>query len=255
MSATAFTVDVSSCETYTMPAVGTMDAVAYKNEVCKYYADGLIRSNYASDYYNTSEKKWDKADDYIRDHTNGTFALLTGPVISDGGNVGTVGRSLIPDIKSQRENDEALSAAIKNEYCHYRSRYNACITAFFNSVQPTTPPPANAANATHYLKALIELNARLNALNGLVDFIVNTRASTFDAKNTALNTMNAELNTAIGELSTANDFISDESVINTRKEMVRYTKEKNNAITNQISLWASLNIVALALIFHVYRSM
>jgi hypothetical protein len=35
---------------------------------------------------------------------------------------------------------------------------------------------------------------------------------------------------------------------------VRYTQEKNNYTSNQIALWGALNVVALGVIFYVYRN-
>jgi hypothetical protein len=46
----------------------------------------------------------------------------------------------------------------------------------------------------------------------------------------------------------------DNAAILAQKEMVRYTEEKNAYNTNQIAVWAAANVVALGVIFYVYRS-
>jgi ABC-type transport system involved in Fe-S cluster assembly fused permease/ATPase subunit len=47
---------------------------------------------------------------------------------------------------------------------------------------------------------------------------------------------------------------STDAVVTTQREMVRYTEEKNNYTTNQITVWTALNVLALGTIFYVYRN-
>ena len=150
---------------------------------------------------------------------------------------------------SQQQNDEIFLNVVKQEYCYYRNRYNAFLTAFVSSVGGATP---TGDMPTKYLEITIEYNKRLNYLVKLVDFIANTRAAYINAKNSAINMLNQDLQKQQSTM-TSEEVLSNTSVLNTRKEMIRYTKEKNNSITNHISLWAALNVVAIAMIFHLYR--
>ena len=115
----------------------------------------------------------------------------------------------------------------------------------------------NDANASVYLKILIELNKKINAFVSLMDHIANERAGIIDARTHTFNEFNAKLQEFNLSPSVVDNKALDakKSILNTRKEMIRYTKEKNNSISNNISLWAALNVVAIAMIFTLYRKM
>jgi hypothetical protein len=218
--------------------------------------NGLIASGYDNGYYKKDTKNWTDANGYINNgmgNTNGANQLLYRP--TNGAVDGATGRAGdVPNIDSQRQKDDTLlNDIISKEYCHYKVRYQALLTAFLNAVKPQ---PIDEANASNYLNNLIEINHRLNALVLLVKYIADERIAYIDARNTALNATNAEIEREIASLSsTSEQLLSNETVMNTRKEMIRFTKEKNNSIANQITLWASLNVVAIAIIFHLYRKL
>jgi hypothetical protein len=46
----------------------------------------------------------------------------------------------------------------------------------------------------------------------------------------------------------------ENAIITTQREMVRFTEEKNNYTANQIAAWAAANVVAIGVIFYVYRN-
>ena len=47
---------------------------------------------------------------------------------------------------------------------------------------------------------------------------------------------------------------NNDALLETQKEMVRYTEEKNHYTHNRMIVWTALNILALGAIFYVYRS-
>jgi hypothetical protein len=76
----------------------------------------------------------------------------------------------------------------------------------------------------------------------------NELKTSIDVKNESINTRRAKLQANYDMLS------KDDAIIRTQREMVRYTEEKNTYNTNQIALWAAANVVALGVIFYVYRT-
>jgi hypothetical protein len=196
------------------------------------------------------EKKWVNPDGYV------TF--LRGK--ADNETVKKIGYSTDPatgntpaaaDISATKSNDDDLVARLKPEYCFFRSRYDVYLAAFLAEIGASS---SRDTVASELLKRLINLNDKLNAFATFVDWYSNARAGVVNARTTALNTLNGKIQESASAPSLFKVETS-EAVLNTRKEMVRYTKEKNNAITNQISLWASLNVVAIAIIFHLYRTL
>jgi hypothetical protein len=243
--------DVSTCTSDPSFTGAKTNDVGVNTDKDVYYTDPsgvLIKAGYNS-YYNETTKTWTnaQAQAYIAANTEIAALMFTPPT-------GTTSYlQSVPAIKDQESKDIQLVGIIRNEYCFYKVRYEAYLGAFLNAIKPS---PENPTLAADYLEVVKNLNNKLNALVLLVNYIKEQRAGFVNANTSAFNSLNAELLTEMQNLGPSSALInSNQFVLNTRKEMVKYTKEKNNAITNQISLWASLNIVAIAMIFHIYRSM
>jgi hypothetical protein len=210
---------------------------------------GLIQNSSFGSYYSKASKSWTNADGYLTiikaaasSDTNSTPYYL----LADN----TVNKNAIV---SQIAKDDEYFRRIKLEYCFLRKHYHGFLNAFFDAIKES-----NDTKAQVCLEILIELNAKINAFVSLVDFIASGRASVIDARTPNFKLKNQELNDYIisGPSASEAEFLDKQkSILDTRKEMVRYTKEKNNSITNNISLWAALNVVAIAMIFTLYRKM
>lgn len=187
---------------------------------------------------------WDSANNRLRDA--GAYVEL----VRAGGT--TYIKAHTDDLATQRQNDLAMMAGLKAEYCYYLKRYQATLNKLYTNITQQTPPQ----DTQQVLTATITLNRRVNALVEVMDFIANQRIININARKAGIDRTNAEISGQLPSLQeTANSLTSNNLIINSQKEMIRYTQEKNNHIGNQISLWAGLNIVAIATIFYVYRKM
>lgn len=157
------------------------------------------------------------------------------------------------DIPTQRANDTAMVTGLKNEYCYYFNRYTVALNELYRQITQTAP---NTQIVQGVLSNTILLNRRVNALIEVMDFLANERVGTINTRASQINEANRLLGTDLASLNAQAQALKDtDIIIKSQKEMVRYTQEKNNHIENQISLWAALNIVAIATIFYVYRKM
>lgn len=216
---------------------------------------GLITNTFTSSvssYYNKSTQKWTNAEGYLTaikanaTNTHTAFYLTQQNSASatpvDAANV-----------SEQTRFDNELLARTKAEYCMYRKYYNGFLSKFISGLNEGD---TNTTDETlqNWLKILIELNTKLNALVGLVDHIANRRSGYVFARGSAIDQLNQEIQNQVAASPVPHEIMkSKENILNTRKEMIRYTKEKNNSISNHISLWAALNVVAIAMIFTLYR--
>lgn len=258
-----YTVDLNSCGTYNLPATATIAEInAISTQYFTQGGTGIITPALMSgSYYNKDNKTWNANGlqnyyTYITNTTNETAnetatGTLMNAVVS-GADVTAVTTSIsIPNISLQQANDTKLSERIKDEYCFYSSRYKAVLEGFLGAM---TARSLDTAKAVVLLPVLQDLNIKLNALTTFVNYFTNQRIVSVNIKSAALDKVNKEIQKSI-QTNTQADLGSEQSILNTRKEMVRYTKEKNNSISNQISLWAALNIVAIGMIFHLYRTL
>lgn len=178
--------------------------------------------------------------------TNGTIPGT--PMVAGTDNV---------DLPKLQENDQKMFADIRQEYCFYESRYKSALRQFLDKA--TSREATDNAAAQKYLTITIKLNRTLNSLIEIMSFLGTQRVGKANGYVQNINANNAEIEANRASLDATFKKLSGgasgtASLLTVQQEMVEYTKQKNAAVTNQISLWAALNVLALATIFYVYRS-
>jgi hypothetical protein len=148
-------------------------------------------------------------------------------------------------------NAEQVSA-IAGEFCYINARYEYCIKKFFDGAYKT-----GSGNDATQFETWLE-NARRLAMN-LVDILtlltiiksanINVFASTSTADN--MTAMTQRIDTLLKHRA---DMSDPDSAAKLYTKMVEYTKEKNRANNNLIALYSFLNLVALGMLFYVYRA-
>lgn len=149
--------------------------------------------------------------------------------------------------------DAEFNDRLHDEYCHYEQRYRYALKEFLKLA--TSRSGADAAPAQAMLENTKILNLRLNSLLEIMNYLAASRVGEINSNKTAINNYNKSINEKLDKLKRSYDYLSQENVIvKTQKESVRYTEEKNNYTSNQIAVWAAMNVVALGVIFYVYRN-
>jgi hypothetical protein len=160
-----------------------------------------------------------------------------------------VSDNIVSNVSTMPEQDVAILNELNKEYCYYYVRYDKALTEFFAAI-------SGGADSTTKLGIAKGFNFRLNALMEIIEYLAKQRIVNLNAATEFINETNRSLSDTHNEMMNQSDFLQkQDAIIRTRKEMIRYTTEKNNHITNQISLWAALNILAIGSIFTVYHSM
>jgi hypothetical protein len=163
-----------------------------------------------------------------------------------------VGKEFETNMDALIANDAALYAKLQAEYCYYEQRYRYSLRNFLTKA--TSRNPADNTAAQTMLQNTKLLNLRLNSVLEVMNYIAQSRVDVVNMNKEDINTRNADINQKMDRLRSTYTMLSKENVvINTQKEAVRYTEEKNNYTSNQIALWAAMNVVALGVIFYVYR--
>jgi hypothetical protein len=216
---------------------------------------GMIMNQYINvaikTYYNGDTKQWVDAEGYIMaiktaTSDKDTASYLLAPSATDN-------TPQLTNVQSQAQKDTIFLKKAHAEYCFYRMYYHGFLDGFLKAVNAS-----DDTNAQNYLDVLMELNVKLNAFVSLVNHITNMRAKLLDARSATFAEFNNTINNTFilaPSAAEAAQLDSKKTILDTRKEMIRYTKEKNNSVTNHISLWAALNIVAIGVIFTLYRKM
>jgi hypothetical protein len=148
------------------------------------------------------------------------------------------------------DNDKDIAENLKAEYCWFSARYNDQLGKFLTAITSATA----ATNTETLLQNTIKLNRRLNAMLEVMDYLGKQRVQYVNDNASFIDEVGNQISTKLDTLqASANVINSEAGLLRTQEEMMRFTLEKNNHIRNQISLWASLNILALGTIFYVYR--
>jgi hypothetical protein len=155
---------------------------------------------------------------------------------------------------AQMQADQGFYAAVQAEYCFYESRYAAAITQFLALISNPNGADPNAVQAA--LNSTIGLNARLNSLLEILNFVGNQRAQAVNARSSQIDTANKLLQDKLAALQQQKDFLGGSDVrLKTQTEMIRFSAEKARGLNIQIMFFVALNVVALGTVLTVYKSM
>ena len=149
--------------------------------------------------------------------------------------------------------DAALANQLRVEYCYYEQRYRYALTQFL--AKATSGNQADNEPAEQMLDIAKVLNLRLNSVLEIMSHMAQERVTLVNDNKNDINITNKSINSKLGKLKQSYSFLSrDDAIVRTQKEMVRFTEEKNNYTSNQIAVWATLNIIAIGSIVYVYRN-
>lgn len=157
------------------------------------------------------------------------------------------------DVPALERQDATLQANIINEYCYYQQRYEVALKTFLRLA--TSRVDNSRSEAEEYLNITKDLNMKMNTLLEIVNYLTTSRVARINSTKAATETYNLNIKQNMADLNKAYTFLNRENaVIKTQKEMARYAKEKNNYTSNQIAVWAAINVMAIGTIFYVYRN-
>ncbi len=211
------------------------------NNTAVVYSNGIIQTNYG-DKYDKTTFKWNDLPGYLSALPAASYYKTGYP---DSNATGTTLSTYYTKLATQ----------LQAEYNFYFGYYKSALGLLVGSLATPANPVATADQQRNLLQHVIEMNARLNALIELVSYLANQETARTQTLSGQINNLNNSISQN-QSLRVSTQFLQNsDSLLTTRKEMIRYTSEKNNHITNQISLWAALNVLAIGTIFAIYRSM
>lgn len=158
-----------------------------------------------------------------------------------------------------------LKSVLKSEYCHYLGRYQFAIRKMVESIGSATTQgtgvgtgnsgPSVAITVRTYTDAAKVINTALLDLSQLANAITEDQYTQAKQFNSRINDLNGEINNYFAVLKGHAAILKKEvPAVEIRKRMVEYTKEKSNAHRNLLGFYFFLDIVALGILFYVYKA-
>ena len=175
-------------------------------------------------------------------------------------------RKIVPAHPSNGADSETIRAYVdglntlkdnaKAEYCYYFSRYKYAISQLFTNIANATAGSTSSEQLINtLLERAIRLNRRLTDMTQIVNAITVDQYSTAQTLDNQINNLNGELGGQFEKLQNqANILRSEAPVVEIKKRMVEYTKEKAKSQDNLLSLYFFLDVVALGILFYVYKA-
>jgi hypothetical protein len=155
----------------------------------------------------------------------------------------------------QQAADEALLDRLQKEWCYYRRRYEFA----HKTVLPAAVAAAQSAgNQDTSLKATFAkiaiINTRMNYILAFMQAFSNLTLSDTTTKLLPKgHKTNADLELLAGNLEQENEQLGNTKLqLDTNKQLVQFTEEKNRRKTMMIALYSSLNVVAAGLVLYAY---
>ena len=149
--------------------------------------------------------------------------------------------------------DVELHQTLNSEYCFYEQRYRYALKIFLKKA--TSRDDSDNTVARTMLNNTKLLNIRVNSVLEVMNYLAQSRITLTNMNKDMINKYNKSINDKLAKSQAVYKILKrDNALVLTQREMVRYTEEKNTYTSNQIAVWAALNIVALGTIFYVYRN-
>jgi len=158
------------------------------------------------------------------------------------------------DLAEQINKDGDTYKSIQAEYCYYEEQYKTALSNYL-AAATSTDTSQNVA-AQNQMKAVTQLNLRLNSLLEIMNALSQNRANNVQSNKDSINQWNKQISTRLSGLQEQyNRIKGNKDTILRQNRMVDFTKEKNSSASNQIGLYIALNVAAIGLIFFVSRSL
>jgi len=175
-------------------------------------------------------------------------------------------------------NSKKLRTALQTEYCYYYKRYvfglTQVLTEATTNASITSAQSQNAANAVvinssssitygSAKETIVLINKKLNQLIQIMQKLQTTR---WNSLNTSyynkFNSSTTDSTTLNGQLKAQQDSLKAQSALlqsglfndGVKQAMIDYTVEKNSSSRNLLAVYGFMNIVAVGLLFYIYKA-
>jgi hypothetical protein len=159
----------------------------------------------------------------------------------------------LPNSEIMAAQDARFHASIQEEYCFYEPRYLHSMKRFLEL--STSMNKNDIPEAKRMVEISKKLNLKLNSLLEITNMLSDSRTNSTNSLKSKITSSNNTIESTTKKIQSQYAFLSkDNAVIETQKEMIRYTKEKNESISNQIALFTVMNAFAIGAIYAIARS-
>lgn len=159
-------------------------------------------------------------------------------------------------IKEYIEKTNQIKGLIREEYCFYLARYKFAFRQLISNIANATAGSTGVLQSVeNYTQVTVRLNRKLQDLSQIANAIADDQYATTQNFQHSINDANDEIQKYFDTLREHASILRKEvPAVELKKRMVEYTQEKARANKNLLSLYFFLDVVALGLLFYVYKA-
>jgi hypothetical protein len=143
----------------------------------------------------------------------------------------------------------------QEEYNYYNDRYKYSLNKFLELLANTVSANIASSETQNWLDATIILNKRINDIITIFTYLSSYYLTQSRNNNNTINDINSQLETRSNQIKVEGELLrrkgGDKELY---EKMVEYSTVKARATNNLLSLYGCMNIVALGILFYVYKA-
>lgn len=143
----------------------------------------------------------------------------------------------------------------QEEYNYYNDRYKYSLNKFLELLANTVSANTPSSETQSWLDATIVLNKRINDIITIFTYLSSYYLTQSRNNNNTINDINNQLETRSNQIKVEGELLrrkgGDKELY---QKMVEYSTVKARATNNLLSLYGCMNIVAIGILFYVYKA-
>jgi hypothetical protein len=144
---------------------------------------------------------------------------------------------------------------IAKEFCFYQKNYFIALNKFL-AEYATTSGGAGGTDLNNAQRNALLLNQKVNTHISMVYYLSNKNIANLTTLESQISSLNGNIATSTANLKKQADILTNYNKSNDLfRQMTEYTEEKNRANKNLIAVYFTLNVVAIASLFIIARSL
>lgn len=152
--------------------------------------------------------------------------------------------------------NEILKNEIFDEYCFYNNRYRYAIRQLISMIADATAGvTVNQERINTLTQISISLNQKLTDMTQIVNGITKLQYEKARLMDQTINDLNTKIKSYFDNLKKQAKILNAEApAAELKKRMVEFTREKSLVSNNMLSFYFFMDVVALGILFYVYRA-
>ena len=149
-----------------------------------------------------------------------------------------------------------LMYSLKYEFCYWAKAYKVVLGDYITVQNNTSLTTANKTEMSRQIiNQLNSINLRLSDLTMIAGYIGTKQSTEISGLNTNVNTYITDITTQTSSLQAQSSMLSSSDVKSKlRSRMLQYSEEKNAYANQLLATYGCANLIALGLLFYIYRS-